>query len=707
MDRLGGYFGAHDDDEPFDDYEVDEGDADLDPPPSPVGQDERRMQVRAYNHWASLLGDLNFPNIDDLEPEKLDDFGPYSVLLGLVGGIEDPDVLFVGSELEADCGETGALGKLSDVPSRSVLSRITDHYMQILANQAAIGFEAEFVNERGVTVLYRGILLPYSSDNQTIDYIYGVINWKEMADQQTADELLLQIGQALGDFDDEPVGEHEEIETAESLTALDTDGWDDDGEDEEEGEDAILELEDAAMTEDSQGSALPEPAFGAVEEPVEQPVDSAPKPHRGVDALGNPIGSLRDDFETSEEDEEDFDSGMKTAADYGLPDWDDEEDFGDDVDDLVDPLADEDATSSLTSLVSRGERTKKAVDLSSMDVAPAIPQAFEPEPPTITFSAPELEPEPFGEDAEVEEEDFTADAYELDTPVDVEPADADDFDEFDNEGDGFAEALEEEPYELGIEDIAEDEEPLELEDVVEDEIEVAEPDHAEGGEPAVAEPEIEVAKVAEIFADETDDAPEGLYDCLAAARELAQTAQNTEDRSRKALYSAVGLAYDFSLETESDPEGFDELLNDNGLTVQERAPMTPVVKLVFGADYDKTRLTEYAAVLMHARRIGLERGSLAKFLHEADGGLKGVVNAERRARKEEQGKPVEDENGVRSALAKKLRKIDPVDFDALDEDGPEFALVMVRRTPEGELVVLGEVPEDIPLVERAARKLLA
>ena len=83
------------------------------------------------------------------------------------------------------------------MPSRSLLSRITDHYLQIIANQAPIGFEAEFVNQRGATILYRGILLPFSSDNDTIDYIYGVINWKELADQATADELLLQIDQAL------------------------------------------------------------------------------------------------------------------------------------------------------------------------------------------------------------------------------------------------------------------------------------------------------------------------------------------------------------------------------------------------------------------------------------------------------------------------------------------------------------------------------
>ena len=30
-------------------------------PPEAIGQDERRMQVRAYNHWASMLGEATSP----------------------------------------------------------------------------------------------------------------------------------------------------------------------------------------------------------------------------------------------------------------------------------------------------------------------------------------------------------------------------------------------------------------------------------------------------------------------------------------------------------------------------------------------------------------------------------------------------------------------------------------------------------------------
>src|SRR3546814_6288992 len=48
--------------------------------PASVGVDERRMQVRAYNYWASLLADRAYPSVEDLDLEGAD-FGAYSVLL--------------------------------------------------------------------------------------------------------------------------------------------------------------------------------------------------------------------------------------------------------------------------------------------------------------------------------------------------------------------------------------------------------------------------------------------------------------------------------------------------------------------------------------------------------------------------------------------------------------------------------------------------
>ena len=491
MDTYRGNFGdSHDqgDDWPEIAFGIDsEDEEDLrEVPPSPVGQDERRMQVRAYNHWASLLDGRNFPSIEDLNPEDLPDFGPFSVLLDFTGGIENPSIQFLGDKLAEECGADGVIETLSDVPARSLLSRITDHYMQIIANQAPIGFEAEFVNQRESTILYRGILLPFSSDDDTIDFIYGVINWKELADQQTTDALMDEIDQSL---------------------------------------------ELAAVGNTHRDLPLTDWADGPAELELEAADDEV-----------EPAGETADDLD-----------GVFDLAGF------DTEEGDDDVYDLVMPVDD-------------------VLDLGSEPEVEAIAQA---------------------------------------DPADME-----------------------------------------------------------------------------------------LADWLASARELAEAARGSEDRTRHALYAAIGRAYDFALAADASPEDFAELVADSGLTVQDRAPMTPVVKLVFGAEYDKTRLTEYASALSHAQRIGLPRGELAGYLGKAPGGLKGVVAEERRLKRAESGKPEMVREGPREALARKLRKLDHAPLDTVSAEGSEFALLVARRLPNGEVVLLGEVSDDVALLEKAARKLV-
>lgn len=165
-----------------------EPDVAMEAPPM-VRFDERRMHVRAYNYWASLLGDRSFPSIEDLNPGEIEDFGSHSVLIDFTGGIADPGVAFLGSALMRECGITGTLTRISQVPPRTLLSRLTDHYLQIVANQAPIGFEAEFTNQRGAEILYRGIMMPFSSDDDSIDFVYGVINWKEVAAPDVTEDI--------------------------------------------------------------------------------------------------------------------------------------------------------------------------------------------------------------------------------------------------------------------------------------------------------------------------------------------------------------------------------------------------------------------------------------------------------------------------------------------------------------------------------------
>ena len=58
--------------------------------PPEIGVDERRMHVRAYNYWVSLLDGRPYPSIEDVDPHTLEDFGPNSVLLDFSADAADP-----------------------------------------------------------------------------------------------------------------------------------------------------------------------------------------------------------------------------------------------------------------------------------------------------------------------------------------------------------------------------------------------------------------------------------------------------------------------------------------------------------------------------------------------------------------------------------------------------------------------------------------
>ena len=458
-----------------------------------IGTDERRMHVRAYNHWVSLLDGRDFPSIEDLEPAQVEDFATHSVLLDFTCGGDNPAIPYIGGAIRDECGLTDDTRNIDDVPSRSLLSRLTDHYLQIIAHRAPIGFEAEFENQRGENICYRGILMPFSSDGDTIDFIYGVINWKT-------------------------VGAAEEQAAAPEPAAADTD---------------IVPF--APELDDELDDGHQPLGIAAVE--AEQEEDPAAPEEPAVEQQPEPV-----------------EAGEEHLS------WDDG------------PSA-------------------------AMPSDPVEPQE-DPAPAPVHF------------------------AWE-DGPL----ADAD------------ADAL------------------------------------------------------PELMLDENA----GLADRLWAARETAESVKAGEGRTRAALYRALSLAYDFATAAQENPDEYAELLEESGVRAQARAPMTPIVKLVFGIDYDKARLTEFAAALSYAQRQQVELGGFQDFIEKQAGGLKALVAAERQARRPE---AAPDTRG--DAARAKLRAAPAISLEDVPA-GEEFALVITRRLPDGSHEPVAVV-DDQSLVERAIRR---
>jgi hypothetical protein len=197
------------------------------------------------------------------------------------------------------------------------------------------------------------------------------------------------------------------------------------------------------------------------------------------------------------------------------------------------------------------------------------------------------------------------------------------------------------------------------------------------------------------------DEDASLADWLDAARQCAEQARDADLRTRDALYQAIGRAHDFTLIAAHHPADYADLLNEAGLKVQESAPFTPIVKLVFGGGYDKTRLTEFATALQYAHRNAVPMGTFATILAGFDGGLKAIVAAERRAKKIAAGAPSTAYTDDPRARLRSARKRDLSEFAGA---GDEFVLLVARREADGSVAIVGSVQGDAAFTEKALRK---
>jgi hypothetical protein len=125
--------------------------------------------------------------------------------------------------------------------------------------------------------------------------------------------------------------------------------------------------------------------------------------------------------------------------------------------------------------------------------------------------------------------------------------------------------------------------------------------------------------------------PEGtLQNKLADVRSKADEARMAKIRSNLALYEGLSAAYDFALDAEESADEYLKLVEDQGLKIQLRSPMKPVVKLAFDGMCDDATISQLEAVLAWALKQDLPRGSLAARIDEA-GGIAPILNGQAKA----------------------------------------------------------------------------
>ena len=117
---------------------------------------------------------------------------------------------------------------------------------------------------------------------------------------------------------------------------------------------------------------------------------------------------------------------------------------------------------------------------------------------------------------------------------------------------------------------------------------------------------------------------------LTEVRARADEARQAKLRANTALYEGLGAAYDFALDAEDAPEEYLRLVEAQGLKIQLRSPMKPVVKLAFDGMCDDATIKQLEAILAWAFDEELPRGTLAERI-EAEGGIAPILSGQKRA----------------------------------------------------------------------------
>jgi hypothetical protein len=232
---------------------------------------------------------------------------------------------------------------------------------------------------------------------------------------------------------------------------------------------------------------------------------------------------------------------------------------------------------------------------------------------TVAPSEPDSEHVP----EEPSAEDTLAEVPLAEEPVAEEPVAEEET--FEEPAAGEHEAIAVEP-----ESVTEDVAPV-AEELAQDLARVANEATSEEPSPTAEEP---------VFSKEPVETPscamEGtLQSKLTEVRSKADEAKAARLRSEALLLEGLSAAYDFALDAEENADEYLKLVEAQGLKIQLRSPMKPVVKLAFDGYVDEDTIKQLESVLAWALKADLPKGTLAERI-EAEGGMEAVLNGHKR-----------------------------------------------------------------------------
>ncbi len=134
---------------------------------------ERRLIMRLMAFWWDRKSDRRFPTLEDFDPDSLADIWSHCFTLVSRDPPQKSVFRFIGKAV--DDSLSGAEGKITidSLTKDSLLDHATRNIDEVLEQRVPVVTSGEYFDPGGNAIVFRSILLPFSSDQETIDSVVG------------------------------------------------------------------------------------------------------------------------------------------------------------------------------------------------------------------------------------------------------------------------------------------------------------------------------------------------------------------------------------------------------------------------------------------------------------------------------------------------------------------------------------------------------
>ena len=147
---------------------------------TPLSGRERRMVLRLLEFWREARAARSYPHPADLDEAAMPELWPFCIVFDVTQDRTDPVIVQAGRTISSFAAEPLAGRRASQFDKGTLPYQAVAYLDEVLQKEVPISRGGSFVDPRGVTILYRSIVVPASENGTTVTTLIAAANCREV-----------------------------------------------------------------------------------------------------------------------------------------------------------------------------------------------------------------------------------------------------------------------------------------------------------------------------------------------------------------------------------------------------------------------------------------------------------------------------------------------------------------------------------------------